>query len=296
MAEVEAVQAEETRVDKRKATEYKTDLKPIWCPGCGDFGALTAFYNAFAEVGIDTKDVAIISGIGCSGRFGYFIKSYGFHVVHGRVLPIAMGTKVANPDLHVFGISGDGDALAIGGGHIPHMARRNLKMVYVILDNAIYGLTKGQASPTSPEVMKTGTTPTGGFEKPIDPVLLMLAYGVTFVARGYTAKYKFISNLIVKALNHNGFAVIHAISPCPVFNKNVTFKSVSQLVEDIPEDHDPTDRMKAMELALNKDKIYLGTFYQSEEPSLEDKLGLQDRYAMKIDSTARMNDLLERFQ
>lgn len=286
----------DAQVARKKSSEYKTALKPIWCPGCGDFGALTAYYNAFSEAGIDPKDVAIISGIGCSGRFGYFIKSYGFHVVHGRVLPIAMGTKVANPDLHVFGISGDGDALAIGGGHIPHMARRNMKMVYMILDNAIYGLTKGQASPTSPESMKTGTTPSGGFEKPIDPLLLMLAYGVTFVGRAYTAKHKTISNLLVKAMDHNGFAVIHAISPCPTFNKDVTFKSVSQLTVDIPEDHDTTDRMAAMELCMDKDKIHLGLLYQVDEPSLEDKLGLQARYAMKIDRKAQMDKLISRFQ
>jgi 2-oxoglutarate ferredoxin oxidoreductase subunit beta len=292
MSESQAAQ----EIVRRKATDYKTDLKPVWCPGCGDFGALTAFYNAFAEVGIDPREVAIISGIGCSGRFGYFIKSYGFHVVHGRVLPIAMGVKVANPNLHVFGISGDGDALAIGGGHIPHMARRNMKMVYVILDNAIYGLTKGQASPTSPEIMRTGTTPAGGFEKPIDPVLLMLAYGVTFVGRAYTAKHKTISNLLVEAINHNGFAVIHAISPCPTFNKNVTFKSVSQIIEDIPADHDPTNRMKAMELALSKDKLYLGLFYRSEEPTLEQKLSLEQRYAMKVDKNKALDNLLSRFQ
>ncbi len=282
--------------EKRKASFYKTELKPVWCPGCGDFGALTAFYNAFAEVGIDPKDVAIISGIGCSGRFSYFIKSYGFHVVHGRVLPIAMGVRLSNPSLHVFGISGDGDALAIGGGHIPHMARRNVKMTYVILDNAIYGLTKGQASPTSPEAMKTGTTPAGGFEKPLDPVLLMLAYGVTFVGRAYTAKHKTISNLLVKALDHPGFAVIHAISPCPTFNKNVTFKSVSQIIADIPEDHDYTDRMKAMELALAKDKLYLGLFYKSEEPTLEDKLGLHERHNMKPDIRGNLGNLLAKFQ
>ncbi len=288
MAEAEAV--------RKKASDYRTDLKPVWCPGCGDYGALTAFYNAFAETGIDPKDVAIISGIGCSGRFGYFIKSYGFHVVHGRVLPISLGAKLANPNLHVFGVSGDGDALAIGGGHIPHMARRNMKMVYVILDNAIYGLTKGQASPTSPPVMHTGTTPAGGFEKPLDPVLLMLSYGATFVGRGYTAKHKTISNLLVKAMNHNGFAVIHAISPCPTFNKTVTFKSVSQLVADIPEDHDPTDRMKAIELAMAKDKLYLGVFYQSEEPTLEQRLNLEERFHMTTDKKEELSRLLDRFK
>lgn len=280
----------------KKAADYKTALKPVWCPGCGDFGALTAFYSAFAEMGIDPRQVAIISGIGCSGRFGYFIKSYGFHVVHGRVLPIAMGTKLANPDLHVFGISGDGDALAIGGGHIPHMARRNMKMVYVILDNAIYGLTKGQASPTSPEVMKTGTTPAGGYEKPLDPILLMLAYGVTHVARGYTAKLKHLSKLVVEALDHDGFSVIHAISPCPTFNKNVTFKSVSQVLEDIPEDHDPSDRMKAIELAMVSDKLYIGTFFKTDEPTMEQKLNLTERYQNQGNMKEKMDALLARYQ
>ncbi len=289
MAQAEAAPA-------KKAADYKTGLKPVWCPGCGDFGALTAFYSAFAEMDIDPRQVAIISGIGCSGRFGYFIKSYGFHVVHGRVLPIAMGTKLANPDLHVFGISGDGDALAIGGGHIPHMARRNMKMVYVILDNAIYGLTKGQASPTSPEVMKTGTTPAGGFEKPLDPVLLMLAYGVTHVARGYTAKLKHLSKLVVEALDHDGFSVIHAISPCPVFNKNVTFKSVSQILDYVPEDHDPSDRVKAMELAMISDKLYIGTFFKTDEPTLEQKLNLTERYQNRGNMKEKMDALLSRYQ
>lgn len=284
------------QVEVRKAADYKTELKPIWCPGCGDFGALSAFYTAFSEVGLDPKQVAIISGIGCSGRFGYFIQSNGFHVVHGRVLPIAMGTKLANPELSVFGISGDGDALAIGGGHIPHMARRNMNMVYVILDNSIYGLTKGQASPTSPQVMKTSTTPAGGFETPLDPVLLMLAYGVTFIARGYTAKLKDLSNLVVEAINHEGFSVIHAISPCPTFNKNVTFKSVSQLIEPIPEDHDPTDRVAAMEIAMANEKIYTGIIYNVTKPTLEQKLDLEARSHERGDTTAKLDALLAQYQ
>ena len=168
--------------------EYKTDEHPIWCPGCGDFGVLDSLYKALAGLKVHTRDLVVVSGIGCSGRTPGFIKSYGFHSLHGRVLPVALGVRLANPALTVIGVGGDGDGFAIGGGHIPHAARRNIDMAYIIMDNSIYGLTKGQCSPTSPTGLQTGSTPYGNIEQPLNPLAMVIAYGATFVGQGYSGK------------------------------------------------------------------------------------------------------------
>ena len=206
-----------------KPKDYKSDVAPIWCPGCGDFGDLAAFTQALAALKTDPKDLCIVSGIGCSGRFSHFIKSYAYHTAHGRALPTAIGVKAANPDLSVFVVGGDGDGLSIGGGHIPHAARRNPDITYMILDNAIYGLTKGQGSPTSPTGMVTPTTPFGLEDPPLDPLRMFLSYGISFVARGFSSDVKGTAKLIEEASRHKGFSVLQLISPCPTFNKVITF-------------------------------------------------------------------------
>lgn len=253
------------------AQDYKSGVEPIWCPGCGDYGALQAFTNAVAGIEIDPKNLVIVSGIGCSGRFSHFVKGYGLHVVHGRVLPVAMGIKMANPGLTVFGIAGDGDALAIGGGHIAHMARRNTQVVYIILDNEIYGLTKGQISPTSPETMKTTTTPYGSIEQGVDPIAMFISYDTSFVARGFSGNYRELRDIMTQAVHHRGFSIIHVLSPCPTFNKVMTFTTLRENVVPIPPDHDPSDKKKAMLLALERDRYYTGIFYRREDMTQEDR-------------------------
>jgi len=258
----------EINVQERSPQEYKTDEHPIWCPGCGDFGVLASLYQSLAHLRIQPKDLVVVAGIGCSGRTPGFVKSYGFHVVHGRVLPVALGVKLANPNLHVIGVGGDGDGFAIGGGHIPHAARRNFDIAYLIMNNGTYGLTKGQYSPTAPKGFQAGSTPYGNIEKPLNPLAMLIAYGATFVARGYSGKPKELTDIINRAIEHKGFAFVDIISPCITFYN--TYKVIPPRLVEVPKDHDVTNRVKAFELSLAEDKISLGVYYQVQEPTFEE--------------------------
>ncbi|GJQ58902.1 MAG: 2-oxoglutarate synthase [Candidatus Scalindua sp.] len=254
--------------------DYKGRNKPVWCAGCGDYGVLAALFNAFSQKGIDTKDVAIVSGIGCSGRLPDFIKAYGFHGAHGRALPVAIGVKVANPSLHVFVVGGDGDGLSIGAGHFPHAARKNIDMTYILMDNSLFGMTKGQFSPTSPCKFESGSSPYGTLEEPMDPIALSLIYGSTFVARGYSGPSKIdaLINIIREAMEHKGFSFIHALSPCITYNKVVTFQSLNAQVVDIDETHRIDDRNGALALALHEEKLSVGLFYKITKPTFNERL------------------------
>ena len=253
---------------ERTPQSYKTDEHPIWCPGCGDFGVLDSLYKSLAGLKINPKDLVVVSGIGCSGRTPGFVKSYGFHSVHGRVLPVALGVKLGNPALCVIGVGGDGDGFAIGGGHIPHAARRNIDMAYLIMDNSTYGLTKGQYSPTSPLGYHAGSTPYGNIEQPLNPVAMVIAYGATFVGQGYSGKPRELAELITQAIEHKGFAFVNVISPCITFYN--TYKVIPPKLAEIPKEHDTTSRAKAFELALQTDHTLLGVFYQAQQPTFED--------------------------
>jgi len=273
---------------------YKSDEKPTWCPGCGDFGVLNGLYNAMRQKGLSTKDVVVVSGIGCSSRLPFFVSSYGFHGVHGRAMPIATGIKVANPDLKVLAMGGDGDAFAIGGGHFVHAARRNLDICYVIMDNNIYGLTKGQTSPTSQVGFVTKTTPKGTPDRPINPLRLAIASGATFVARGFSGKPKELAELIVEGINHNGFAVIDTFSPCPTFNKVNTFRAYREEVAELPKEYDPSDLHKAIEIASSTEPLYLGVLYREEGESFEDHLAAA-KVGGEEGAPALMADLFRRY-
>jgi 2-oxoglutarate/2-oxoacid ferredoxin oxidoreductase subunit beta len=258
---------------ERTIDEYKSGVKPTWCPGCGDFGVLNAVYNALRVRGYAPENVVLVSGIGCSSRLPFFSSTYGFHTIHGRTMPIATGIKVANPNLTVLALGGDGDAFAIGGGHFIHAARRNLDICYVIMDNSIYGLTKGQTSPTSMVGFVTKTTPNGTPDRPVNPLQLALASGATFVARAFSGKPKELADLIVQGIDHRGFAVIDAYSPCPTFNKVNTFKFYRDEATDLPKDHDPGDPQQAWNRVASVDPVYLGLLYRSEtEGSFEDHI------------------------
>ena len=261
-----------TATVERKADDFKSEVKVTWCPGCGDFGVLNATYKALAEQNYDTKDVVVVSGIGCSSRFPFFVSTYGFHGVHGRALPIATGIKMSRPELEVLVFGGDGDAFAIGAGHFVHACRRNIDMCYVIMDNAVYGLTKGQYSPTSAHGFVSKTTPTGSSEEGINPLMLAIASGATYVARGFSSKPKDLTKLIVDGINHKGFAVIDCYSPCPTFNKVNTFNYWRDETAPLPADHDPSDIGAAMRMALTHDPLYLGVFYQKEGDSFGDRV------------------------
>jgi 2-oxoglutarate ferredoxin oxidoreductase subunit beta len=278
-----------------KAKDYKSSVEPVWCPGCGDFGDLAGFTQALADLQLKPENMAIISGIGCSGRFSHFIKCYAYHTAHGRAIPTAIGVKTGNPDLDVFVVAGDGDSFSIGGGHLPHAARRNPNITYLILDNAIYGLTKGQSSPTTPQGMATGTSPYGMYNPPIDPVQMLLAYGATFVARGFSSNVKQVCAIVKAAVEHRGFSAVQLVSPCPTFNKVITFDYMKQRVTEIPEDHDTSDKEGAYGYALDPERVYTGIFYRSEQPTMFDKHEFQVNRSIEDNEPRTVEELFSRF-
>ncbi len=262
--------------------DYKGKLKPTWCPGCGDYGVLTALYQAFVRLELEPDNIAIVSGIGCSSRLPGFASTYGFHGLHGRALPIGQGVKLANPELEVVVTGGDGDAFAIGGGHFPHAARRNIDLAYVVMNNRIYGLTKGQVAPTSSLNFRTVSSPYGNFETPVNPAAFALCIGATFVARGFSGKVEQLTDLITEAIKHKGFALVEVISPCITFNRENTFKYFQERIRPLPEGYLPDDRSRAMELADREDdEIYTGLFYREERATYSDWLSRLSEIAGK---------------
>jgi 2-oxoglutarate ferredoxin oxidoreductase subunit beta len=198
--------------------DYKSDIKPVWCPGCGDFAVLNAITKALAFLELPREAVALITGIGCSSRIAAYTSVYGFHGVHGRALALAAGLKAARPELTVLAAGGDGDGLSIGGNHFIHACRRNMDLTYIIMDNEVYGMTKGQASPTTaPDWADGKLTPRGTGIRPFQPAGLALAAGASFIARGFTGDPNGLAKILVEAIRHPGFAFVHALSPCPTF-------------------------------------------------------------------------------
>ena len=201
-----------------KLADYKTDVHNDWCPGCGDFGIVNAIQMALADMGIQRDKTVMFSGIGCSGKTSHFINTYGIHTLHGRVLTFAQGAKIANPELTVVAVGGDGDGLGIGAGHFVAAGRRNVNMTYIIFDNGVYGLTKGQASPTLKLGEQTKSLPSPNTNYNVNPIGLAVASGFTFVARGYSYDVRHLKDLIVQAVNHNGLSFLDVLQPCPTYN------------------------------------------------------------------------------
>lgn len=247
--------------------DYKSDVKVTWCPGCGDFGVLNATYRGLAGLKMSPDQTVVVSGIGCSSRFPHFMKTFGFHSVHGRALPVAQGLKMARPDLTVVAVGGDGDLFSIGAGHLVHAALRNIDITVVVMDNETYGLTKGQTSPTSPTGRVTKSTPYGMLSSQFNPIATALSLNVSYVARGYSAKPKELASLIEKGMLHKGFSFIHVLSPCPTFYH--TFDAWDAAATAIPADHNPSDRGNAMTLAMETEKQFIGLFYQDERPTMD---------------------------
>jgi 2-oxoglutarate ferredoxin oxidoreductase subunit beta len=286
--------------------DYKSDLKPIWCAGCGDFGVLSALYKALSICNFDPANTVIVSGIGCSSRLPGFVSTYGVHSVHGRALPIATGIKSARPDLNVIVVGGDGDGYSIGAGHFPHCARRNLDVTYLIMNNMTYGLTKGQISPTSiiplasagakVDPKRWKTTPFGMVEDSINPIAQAIGWDVSFVARGFSYKPNQLADLIVAGIRHKGFSLIDAFSPCPTFNQDQTDDYYKDLAYDVPADHDPTNRVKAFELSLATDGFPIGVIYRRDDkPSMLDEQALlRERYSGG-DPVAKVEALFARY-
>jgi 2-oxoglutarate ferredoxin oxidoreductase subunit beta len=254
--------------------EFRNNVKPNWCPGCGDFSVQAAIQRAAANVGLEPEELAVISGIGCSGRISGYINAYGLHGIHGRALPIAQGVKLANRELTVIASGGDGDGFAIGMGHTVHAIRRNLDVTYIVMDNQIYGLTKGQTSPRSAEGFKTKSTPEGSIESTLSPLEIALSAGATFVAQSFSSDLKQLTNLIEEGLKHKGFSLINVFSPCVTFNKVNTydwFKENIVNLEQFP-DYDPSNRIAAMTKIMETNGMVTGLIYQNKERKAYDEL------------------------
>jgi 2-oxoglutarate ferredoxin oxidoreductase subunit beta len=247
--------------------EFRNNVKPNWCPGCGDFSIQAAIQRAAANVGLEPQDLAVISGIGCSGRISGYINCYGFHGIHGRSLPIAQGVKMANRELTVIAAGGDGDGFAIGMGHTVHAIRRNMNVTYIVMDNQIYGLTKGQTSPRSATGFVTKSTPAGSIESSISPVELALSVGATFVAQSFSSDLKGLTELIEKGIQHEGFSLINVFSPCVTYNKVNTYDWFKENIVpvDTIEGYDAHDRIKAMATSMQYKGLLTGLIYQNTE-------------------------------
>ncbi len=247
-----------------KPKDFKGKISPDWCAGCGDFGVLTCLQKACAELGIRPHEIVTVSGIGCSSNFPGFFNAYGMHTLHGRALAVAAGVKLANHELTVIVTGGDGDGYGIGGNHFTHTARRNVDLTYLVMNNQIYGLTTGQISPTSCEGMKTKSTPFGGVEIPVNPITSAIMNGATFVARAFSADGKQLLELMTKAIEHKGFALIDIFSPRVTFNHDNDYAFFKERIKKLDaEGHDPSDWKAACEKALVwGDTIYTGLFLQ----------------------------------
>ena len=248
---------------------YRSKALPTWCPGCGYFSMTEGLTLALNQLGIANKDVVIVSGIGCASRFPFFMDTYGFHTLHGRTLPVATGIKMANDKLTVIAIGGDGDGFAIGGGHIPHAARRNVDMTYLLFDNGIYGLTKGQVSPTSVMGFKTKTSPYENRDVPLNPLMMLLSYRASWVGQAYAGQPHHLTDMIVEALAHPGFSYLHILSPCVTFDKtSKTYQNLDMAVRDLPAEHDSTNLVAALAQAIDVETPALGVYYREERPTL----------------------------
>src|ERR1700688_4376713 len=248
--------------------EFKGKVDPDWCPGCGDFGVLSAMQKAIVDLQIQPHNAVTISGIGCSSNLPGYISTYGMHTLHGRALAVATGVKLANHELTVFVTGGDGDGFGIGGNHFMHTIRRNVDLLYLSMDNQIYGLTTGQVSPTSRLGMKTKSTPFGSVEGPINPIAMALAAGGTFVARAFSGDQKHLTDLIKQGLLHKGFSFIDGFSPCVTYNHDNTYPWFKARVKRLEDDasYDSSNWLMAMERSqIWGEEIPIGKFYQNTE-------------------------------
>jgi 2-oxoglutarate ferredoxin oxidoreductase subunit beta len=244
-----------------KAKDYRTALEPVWCTGCGDFGVLKGLTQALSDLEVPVEKLAVISGIGCSSRLPGYVRSYAFNSVHGRALPIATGLKLARPELTTVVVGGDGDGFSIGLGHIPHCVRRDVDLTYAVLDNGLYGLTKGQASPTTDPELKRELGLAGPTERPLNPVLMLLGSGCGFVARTHAGNMPHLRAMFRAAIRHPGFAFVHILAACVTYQPGAYAESLWKRCMMIPDEHDASNFEQAVEMA-RAERFMLGVLYR----------------------------------
>ena len=252
------------KIKKSKKFSVRSENLPTWCPGCGYFGIHQGINNAIQELGIPHHMVMTVSGIGCAGRYPFFSNTYGLHTTHGRSLPVATGIKLANSDLTVFAVGGDGDGLGIGGAHLPHVARKDININYILFDNSIYGLTKGQPSPSTPTGTKTKASPYGSEGTPLNGTLMALSYGASFVARLFAGDPQSITDALKEGIQHEGFSIFHVYTSCVTFDKQFkTWNNLKEQTHPLPENHDPSNLKNAINIVL-EDNFAMGIVYRRE--------------------------------
>jgi 2-oxoglutarate ferredoxin oxidoreductase subunit beta len=252
--------------------DYKGQI-PAWCPGCGNFGILKAFKEAVVELGLEPHQFTIVSGIGQAGKFPHYLKCNTFNGLHGRTLPVATGIRLANHEMLVIAVAGDGDCYGEGGNHLIHAMRRNINVKLFVHDNQIYGLTKGQASPTSLEGMITKNQPFGVFSEQLNPIILAAANDCSFVARSFAGDSLHLKEIIKEAINHKGFSLVDILQPCVTFNKINTYEWYKQRVYHIDPEYNPENRIDAFKKALEwGERIPIGIIYKNHRPILEERI------------------------
>lgn len=284
---------------KRRLRDYECG-PPTWCPGCGDFGIWTALKQALVELDLAPDRVLIVYGIGCSGNMMNFVKTYGFHGLHGRPLPVAVGARIANHDLPIIVVAGDGDGYGEGIGHFLHTMRANPNLTYLVHDNQVYGLTKGQHAPTASQGFVSPTAPEGVTDLPVNPIALALAGQASFVSRGYAGDVRHLTGLITAAIEHRGFALVDVLQPCVTYNHLNTYAWFRQRVYNLVEaGHDPTDLPAAWQRATEdwNERLPIGVFYRAERPTLEEQLTpLKAGPLVSQTATRDLASLLKRFR
>ena len=279
--------------------DLKTPRKNTWCPRCGNFGILMGFKKALVQLGLARDQVVLVSGIGCHGKMVNYVNINGFHGIHGRVLPLATGIKLTNPNLAVVGFAGDADCYDEGWGHFNHTVRRNIDITLIVHNNMVLGLTTGQTTATSQKGFRTKSTPFGSIPPALNPIVNALVSNGTFVARGYSGDMRHLTGLMVEAIKHRGFAFLDVFQPCVTFNYLNTYDWFKERVYKLEEErHDYTDRQKALEKSLEwGDRIPIGVFYREERPTYLDGLPhlagrpLVREKVENVDITALMEDL-----
>ena len=280
-------------------TDYQTSYFPTWCPGCGNFGIWGSLKDALSKLEWKPDEFCVVYGVGCSGNMNDFIKAYGFHSLHGRALPNAIGIKLANHKLPVVVVGGDGDLLGEGGNHMIHACRGNYNITVMIHNNQVYGLTTGQNSPTALKGTKAKSTPQGIIEEPLNPTALAISQGASFVGQGFAGDIPHLTNLIQQAILHKGFSVVNVYQPCVTFNKVNTYTFYRERIYKLDDKHDLRDREKALSIVSDPGhKIPLGIIYQVERPTYQDQeIVLQQGPLVKqiIKNPSEHADLLAEF-